>query len=103
MVDIFQQLQMRASLHLPDGVLMFLKDLQKRFNAFLLKMHSNNSNDHRAVSLQRTAYSFYSFYSVRAVRCELNAVSSIKNYIHDAIIAQPQQFRRVAFVDTDFE
>src|SRR5688572_2301605 len=91
---------MRASFHLSDSTLMLLKDFQKPFNVFLFKMHSNNSDDHGAVSLLRTAYSFY---SVRAVSCALNAVSLVKNNIHDTIISQSQQFRRVAFIDTDLQ
>ena len=54
--------------------------------------------------MEQSVYSHsHSLYSVRAVSRKLNAVSLIKNYIHDAIVAQPQQFSGVAFIDSDFQ
>src|SRR5918993_2396156 len=108
---------MRTSLHLSNSGFMLLKNLQKRFHAFLLKMHSYNPDYHRcsqptanseqltfsklctkscgiflfngAFSLRQTADGFH---TVRAVNCQLKAVCSlikIKNNIHDAIVSQP--------------
>ena len=71
MIDVLQQFQVDTPFHIPDSNPMRLKNFQKLFSRIFPEVHSDDSDNHIAFSVQQSVYSFRPTASVSMLTADL--------------------------------